>query len=315
MSRIRLRGWALAGVLAIAVSMTACLAPGAPDPTGHAPFGNLDLIAQSGAGIRVAGWAIDPDTTAPIDVQVKVEGQAVRDVRADLVRPDVGAAFPGRGSFHGFDFTVPDLGPGKRQVCVWVSDVGVGGDTRVLGCKDVVIQVDPFGAIDAVTTLANGMIRVTGWVADPETTDPTDVGIVLDGARVVVQPTDIARPDVQAVYGLGLLRGYDIRFPATPGSHTVCVVAGNVGWGSARFIGCSPVVVPLTDDRRPDLRLSSVTPVDATTVRVRGTVTDPDGPGPITVDVRIDGGEIRSSASVGGVVDMTIGGLAPGRHQ
>lgn len=311
----RQRRWLTVALAAVAaVTLSGCLAPGAPDPTGHAPFGSLDVNAQSGAGIRVAGWAIDPDTTAPVDVTVKVEGQAVRTVRADVVRPDVGAAFPGRGSAHGFDLTVPDLGPGKRQVCVWVADVGVGGDVRVLGCRDIFITVDPFGSIDGVSGRPDGTIRVSGWVADPETSAPTDVGILLDGAQVVVQPTDVARPDVEAVYGLGAVRGYDIQFPAPPGSHTVCVIAGNVGWGSARFVGCRSVVVPVVDDARPDLRLTAVTPIDSSTVRIEGSVTDRDGPVP-SVLVRVDGGSDRSVAVHGGVVDTTVSGLSAGRHE
>lgn len=296
------------------LTLTACLAPGAPDPTGHAPFGNLDLSVQEGSGIRVAGWAIDPDTTAPVDVQVKVEGQDLRNVRADRDRPDVGAAHPGYGPAHGFDLTVPDLGPGKRQVCVWVNNVGPAGDTRVLGCRDVVIAADPFGAIDGVWGGVDSNIRIRGWVADPETSGPTDVGLVLDGARVSVTRTDVARPDVAAAIGLGLMRGYDITFPAPPGRHTVCVVAGNVGWGSARFIGCSDVVVPVPEDRRPNLAITEVAPVGTSAARIRGSATDPDGP-VSAVNVRIDGATTRTVATVGGVFDATIGSLAPGRHE
>lgn len=309
------RRFSAAVVVAALVSLSACLAPNAVDPTGHAPFGNLELNAQSGAGIRVVGWAIDPDTTAPIDVQVKVEGQDLRNVRADRQRPDVAAAYPGRGSAHGFDLTVPDLGPGKRQVCVWANDVGVGGDTRVLGCRDIFINVDPFGSIESVVGSPDRTIHVSGWVADPETTAATDVGILLDGAFVVSQRTDVARPDVAAAYGLGALRGYGISFPAPVGDHNVCVVAGNVGWGAARFIGCRGLVVPPLVDHRPDLRLSAVTPLDSGRVRIQGTATDPDSSAPVTVNVRVDGAAVHSTTAIGGVVDLAVTGLAAGRHE
>lgn len=313
-TRLRRSAVLVAVVVAALTTATACLPPGAPDPTGHAPFGSLDVAVQSGAGLRVAGWVIDPDTSAPIPVQVSVQGQDLRTITADRERPDVAAAYPGRGSAHGFDLTVPDLGPGTRSVCVWANDVGVGGDSRLLGCRTLVISVDPFGSFDTLTADFDGGVRAGGWVADPETTGPSDVGIVMDAAMVVVQRTDVERPDVQAAYGLGSRRGFDIRFPASPGRHTVCVIAGNVGWGTSRFIGCSDVVVPVPQDRRPNLWLSSVVPVDGG-ARIRGTVTDPDTTGPVTVNVRIDGGAIRSIPVSGGVLDTTITGLAAGRHQ
>jgi len=312
--------WSVLALAAAASMLTGCLQPGQPDPTGHAPFGNLELNAQSGLGVRVAGWAIDPDTTAPVDVHVKVEGVDLQVVRADRSRPDVGAVYPGWGSAHGFDLAVDGLGPGKRQVCVWVPDVGAGGDTRVLGCRDIFISVEPFGNLESVTTAAepgrsDGTVRVSGWNADPETSAPTDVAVLLDGRKVLVQPTDVERPDVAAAFGLGSRRGFDITFPAPLGRHTVCVVIGNVGWGAARFLGCSDVVVQPPSDRRPDLRLASVVPVDGSAVRIRGTASDPDAAGPITVHARVDLGPLTTTTTTAGSFDLTVSGLGPGRHE
>lgn len=311
------------GAIALAIvvtTLTACLAPDAADPTGHAPFGNLELVAQRGAGVRVVGWAIDPDTPDPVEVHIRVGDRGDRVERADRNRPDIALAFPDKGADHGFEYAVDGLGPGRHQVCVWVPDVGVGGDTRMLGCRDVVVAVDPFGNFESATGNAEpgdatGTVRVTGWAADPETSDPTTVGVVLDGRDVLVRSTDVIRPDVEAAFGLGAVRGFDISFPAPTGHHRVCVVAGNVGFGAPRFIGCHDVVVEAPSDRRPDLRVDSVTPLDGSSLRIVGTATDPDGPGPVTVHARVDLGPLWTTTTVGGAFDLVVSGLGPGSHQ
>ena len=104
-----------------------------PQPSGN-PFGSLDWAAQWPAGgIATRGWAIDPNTTAPIDVQIHVDGVLVRTVTASLERPDVGAAHPASGSAHGFDVVVP-AGLGAHTVCITGVNVGTGANTQI-GCK------------------------------------------------------------------------------------------------------------------------------------------------------------------------------------
>jgi hypothetical protein len=105
------------------------------------PFGSLDVVELGDGSVRVAGWAIDPHTAAPIDVHVYVgaEGHATR---ADRSRPDVGLAFPSAGDAHGFDVSVPTAlptSPGAPvDVCAYGIDVG-GGDNRLLGCRTVTV--------------------------------------------------------------------------------------------------------------------------------------------------------------------------------
>ena len=79
------------------------------------PFGYVDGISTSTPeGVRVTGWAIDPDTTDPVDVHVYVDNTGVART-ANTSRPDVGNVFPAYGPDHGYDFTVP-AGPGTHQV-------------------------------------------------------------------------------------------------------------------------------------------------------------------------------------------------------
>ena len=85
--------------------------------------------------MKVSGWAIDPDTTAPISVHVYVDsiGEATT---AGLGRPDVGAVFP-YGAEHGFAHSMA-ASAGSHTVCVYAINNGQGGHA-LLGCKAVVV--------------------------------------------------------------------------------------------------------------------------------------------------------------------------------
>lgn len=102
------------------------------------PFGRVDLIEGRRFGVWVAGWAIDPETAAPIDVGVSIDGLAT-DSRADRSRPDVERVHPGYGAGHGFD-TSRLAAPGRHRVCLIARNVGVGVD-RTIGCADVVVPL------------------------------------------------------------------------------------------------------------------------------------------------------------------------------
>jgi hypothetical protein len=108
------------------------------------PFGFLDGIelgdaTDAGRAAVVSGWAIDPDTTAPIQVAVYVDAAGAW-YRADASRPDVGAVYPTFGSQHGFEVPVvlPWADP-PATVCVWAINAGPG-DNVLLGCRDVTPQ-------------------------------------------------------------------------------------------------------------------------------------------------------------------------------
>lgn len=105
------------------------------------PLGNLDVIAIGArAGtVRAAGWAIDPNTVQPIEVQITIDGRIERSVTANRSRPDVGAAFPSHGNRHGFDVTVATTA-GRRQVCVRAVNVGPGPRTAALGCRTLLVR-------------------------------------------------------------------------------------------------------------------------------------------------------------------------------
>ncbi len=98
------------------------------------PFGRFDGMSRPDVGVvQVSGWALDPDTTAPLVVDVLADGVQVGTVTASDPRPDVGAAFPRWGSARGFSatFDVPD---DPVEVCLRAKDATSGPATD-LGCR------------------------------------------------------------------------------------------------------------------------------------------------------------------------------------
>jgi hypothetical protein len=95
--------------------------------------GSVDSAVLKNGLVRVTGWAIDG--TRPTAVRVRISNWAGSvTVPAGVNRPDVGAAFPGYGSQHGFDTT---LNANAGPVCVDVLNASNQSIGRI-GCRDVV---------------------------------------------------------------------------------------------------------------------------------------------------------------------------------
>lgn len=96
------------------------------------PFGSLDSVNSTASGIKVRGWAIDPNTKAPITVHLYVNGVVARAVLADVSRPDLIPKF-GYGGAHGFETTLPGSAA-NHTVCAYGINQGAGAST-LLGCR------------------------------------------------------------------------------------------------------------------------------------------------------------------------------------
>jgi hypothetical protein len=103
-------------------------------PHVHEPFGSLDRLDVAAGGLRLQGWAIDPDRAGPIEVHVYVDGHIAAITRADRDRPDIAAAFPSYGGPHGYDVTVP-VPRGAHQVCAYGINQPAGSSNPTLGCR------------------------------------------------------------------------------------------------------------------------------------------------------------------------------------
>lgn len=213
------------------------------------PFGNFEVAQAASGGVRVKGWAIDPDTAAPIDVRVTV-GTAVTTVRADATRTDVAAVYPTAGAAHGFEAVVPGAYPGTA--CVVLVNVGVGSDTD-LGCRTVdAAGSPPFGSVDAVTAAPGAdergpVVSVSGWTADADAPQSAlQVRVTVDGAVASTVTANGTRNDVAtALPGFGAAHGYSVALRSVaPGSRQVCVAAVDTPTGASTSLGCRTVSVP-----------------------------------------------------------------------
>jgi hypothetical protein len=96
------------------------------------PFGSLDSVNSTSSGIKVRGWAIDPNTKASITVHLYVLGGGAFPVLADVPRPDLIPMF-GYGGAHGFVTTLPGSAS-NHTVCAYGINQGAGVST-LLGCR------------------------------------------------------------------------------------------------------------------------------------------------------------------------------------
>jgi hypothetical protein len=249
-------------------------------PSGP-PFGAVDLLRGNPSGVTIAGWAIDPDTTASIPVHVYVDG-TVTGLMASGVRNDVGAVYPGNGSAHGFSATLA-AAPGRHDVCIYAINVGPGSSS-LLGCQTVVVPGgSPIGTVDVAKGVTGGVL-VEGWSLDPDTANSTDVHVYVDDVATATTASFV-RSDVGAAYpGYGSAHGYGVIVPAGAGAHSMCAYGINVGGGDNSLLGCRIVVVP---DTSPFGSLDVVVPSTGA-VFVGGWAIDPDTASPIAVHVYVD---------------------------
>ena len=241
-------------------------------------------------GVRVTGWAIDPDMTAPISIRLKYDSGFVRST-ANRERTDIGTATMQYGTAHGFDETLR-LPAGTHTVCAMTNNVGKGKNTS-LGCRTLpILAGDPIGGIESISGRVGG-ISVRGWALDPETSGTIGVRIKIGTDTYRLTAAD-RRDDVGSRYpAYGASHGFagDIDLPA--GSYTVCVVANNVDAGANRFLGCPRVTVPGGD---PYGAIDSWQPV-AGGVRVSGWAIDPDVAAAISIRVKSGAGFVRATAA------------------
>lgn len=275
-------------------------------PSGSAPFGSLDVVSAGIASVRVAGWAIDPDTTGPIAVHVYVDGVLRSMPTADRARVDIGAAYPAFGAAHGFDVTLDATG-GTRSVCAYAINTGAGSGNRLLGCRDVTVRSGaPIGSLDVVTG-GPGTVRIAGWAIDPDTSAPIPVHLYVDGVQRVAPMADKARPDVASAFPAhGAAHGFDVVISADGGRRSVCAWGiDSSGAGVNTLLGCRDVAVPTGS---PFGSFDVLTAAGGT-ITAQGWAIDPDTSAPVVVHAYIDG--VLNTAIANQTRD-DVGALHPG---
>lgn len=246
------------------------------------PVGSFDQIERSLDLATVSGWALDPETAAPIDIHVYVDGAFAGSGTADVPRNDIGAAFPDYGGKHGFSFNVVP-GPGWRNVCTYAINTGAGTNT-LLGCRPLNMDPTPFGALDSVQRVAGG-VALSGWAIDPDTSSSVDVHVYVDNQFAGASRASVARSDLAGAFpAYGKSHGYGLSVPVAAGTHGMCVYALNLaGSGNNALLGCQSVTLDANSFGSLDLASGS-----ASGVQVAGWAIDPDTSSPIVVHFYID---------------------------
>lgn len=214
---------------------------------GRMPFGNYEGVTLAGNIAVVSGWAIDPDTAAPIKVHVYVGGAGF-EYTADKARSDVGSLYPSSGANHGFSETIT-LPTGTSTICVYAINNAAGGHP-LLGCRVVnVVPTSPdlgrapFGNLESVTAVT-GAVDVVGWAIDPDTSAPIKTHVYV-GPAGAEYTADKSRSDVARAYpAFGDRHGISERVAVAAGVHRICVYAINSGVGGHTLMGCRDVTVP-----------------------------------------------------------------------
>jgi hypothetical protein len=191
-------------------------------PCLNEPFGNVDTCVEVDGGIEVTGWAISQSDYGQPRIRILLDGRQVAEISPTIDRPDVRWAYPAFGLRTGWARRLT-AGPGRHEVCVYAVDPR-NGRSALIGFREIRL-VRPRGAIERITDLGDGRIRVVGWALDP-TVAPSRGAfrIRVDGQQVIHQLTTVERLEIAWFYpGQTRLSGFDVVVPAAPGTRRVCL--------------------------------------------------------------------------------------------
>jgi hypothetical protein len=279
----------LAAVAAVfGAGLVAVTAADASTPP-HVPFGHFDALSQTTSGFAVRGWALDPDTKSPINVDVYVDGHNIKRMLANVYRPDIGRLY-GMGNYHGYAASFP-RSAGSHHICIKAIDVGAGTTNPIIACKTIVLNYDPQGLITSTKQFPGGF-TTTGWAVDPnQPTTALTVDLIVDGSHTPAVTANIPRDDVARLKpAAGPNHGFSIKVKAAEGTHRVCLYMHNVGLGANATTGCRNVTLNFS----PVGAITSLSQA-AGGFRVGGSAVDPDTTSPVTVRVYADGIELGST--------------------
>jgi hypothetical protein len=149
---------------------------------------------------------------------------------------------------------------------------------------------NPRGALQRLTEVAPGTVRVEGWTFDPDAlARALKVHVYANGRYVGAGTADVVRTDVGAAHPeAGAAHGYRINVKVPHGTSKVCAYAINVGSGTTnpQLGGCQNVTVQLS----PIGALERADVVGARTVRVSGWTLDREAPATsLRVHLYVDG--------------------------
>jgi hypothetical protein len=202
--------------------LASCYPDGCEPPAAStsAPDSGLHQVARTPGGVHVRGYAIDPDTTGPIDAKVLIDDVETGTVTADdfYVSNVLRLVFPRHGDYHGVD----DVAPARAgsRVCIEPVDFdekGAPADPPLAGtasCMGFAVGVDPVGALESLAR-DNSFVRVRGWALDPDRAEGARVQVYQDGGLEATAAATLSRPEIvpPGHTGYGVRHGFDVPVP------------------------------------------------------------------------------------------------------
>ncbi len=253
----------------------------------HSPMGAVNTLTSSLGKVTLTGWALDPDAADVLPTTLTVDGEPSSVVPTTVTRTDIAVRFPGVGDQHGVR-AVLELAEGTRTVCLQAPNVvDAAGNDATVGCKTVVVEHTPVGALSTLRRAPNGVL-VSGWALDPDVVDATTVELRSDGVPVTTLSATRTRTELATSYPAnGTAHGFTTLLDLPVGQHTVCAIAVNATGtpGSDKTLACGPVVV----SHNGAGVLSALRTVPGGAVRVTGDAYDPDSLDATRVTVKVNG--------------------------
>ncbi|RWZ46364.1 hypothetical protein ELQ90_15040 [Labedella phragmitis] len=261
-------------------------------PMSGPPVGGFTLAQVEPGGVRLTGWALDPDTLAPATVAVQYRGQRVGTLTANTSSSGIDTGYPSYGTNRGFSGLVA-LPASTGELCLTVVNVLVGKD-KSLGCRTVTVFGDsPIGKVEAVNEGPTS-VRVTGWSIDRQTAAGVVVELLVNGTVVAKQTAATSRPDVGATYpAYGAKHGFSMEGPIGSGKQEVCVRAVNQGAGSSVTLKCRTFLTPTG---LPQIAIESRVR-SATGYTYTGYAMEPDSTTPATVRAVTSSGQVLATTT------------------
>jgi cell wall-associated NlpC family hydrolase len=236
--------WASAAVASLAMAQSA-----AANPAGaHDPIGSVKSVKAVTGGLKMTGWAADPDAlTSNAAIVGLVDGRSVAATGVTTVAYASVTTKYKTGPTPGFTLTIP-VPSGNHTVCLIGRNSGRGLDT-LLKCVPTPIGTtlssaqiaarSPSGAISHASVSASS-IRVRGWASDPDyVSRRSTVVLYVDGFSAATRTTT-SYPQPRPAKA-GYRSAFNITVPVSVGAHLGCIWAVNIGLGSNKFLGCRAV--------------------------------------------------------------------------
>ena len=143
--------------------------------------GHFDAAAGTPAGVRVAGWAVDPQRkTSSATVGVSIDNRPAVAVPTRGLRADVNRVMRATG-LHGFSTVVAFAKPGRHTVCITAWPAGTSTAPVSLGCKSVVVPGPARGAFDSASGSSSRTPSGGGPSIPPTAATPSVVRMTVDG--------------------------------------------------------------------------------------------------------------------------------------